>query len=241
LIGAFSLEAAENALGETRTALEKWVQTRQLISQTRSDWASEKEMVEASIALFEKELKDLEASFDRIGTNSLEISKEKAALQKEESALQAAADRAAALVGGLEAEIVSLNARLPESLRADLSKLIDQIPQNSEETQLSASKRMQNIVGILNEIEKFNNSITVQSEIRQNDDGSEVQVETLYLGLAQAYYVGQEGKFAGLSRPSEEGWVLQQEDALGPDISRAIGVYRNQVPATFVSLPLNLE
>ncbi|MCI0536584.1 MAG: hypothetical protein L0Z50_15295, partial [Verrucomicrobiales bacterium] len=49
-----------NSLGETRETLTKWVETRQLLSRTKTDWQADKETLEQSIKLFERELQSVE-------------------------------------------------------------------------------------------------------------------------------------------------------------------------------------
>jgi hypothetical protein len=100
---------------------------------------------------------------------------------------------------------------------------------------------MQNLVGLINEVDRFNGAISVESEIRSNAAGLEVQVETLYLGLARGYFVGEEGRFAGVTVPTESGWEVTLRPELGPSIRRAIAMYRNQQPAALVGLPFEIQ
>ena len=59
-IGGEALTArAGSTLSETRSTLEKWVETRQLVSKTRSDWQTDKETIEQTLQLFDRELKSV--------------------------------------------------------------------------------------------------------------------------------------------------------------------------------------
>ena len=51
---------AEDALNESRSTIEKWVETRQLLSKTRSDWQTDKDTLEQTVALYERELKAID-------------------------------------------------------------------------------------------------------------------------------------------------------------------------------------
>src|ERR1041385_3391051 len=64
-------------LSETRGTLEKWVETRQLVSKTRGDWQTDKETIEQTIALFERELKGVEEQMAKLNTNSSQVEKER--------------------------------------------------------------------------------------------------------------------------------------------------------------------
>jgi hypothetical protein len=241
LCAAGLLQAAEHPLNEARSVLEQWVQTRQLVAKTRSDWASEKDVLEASARIFERELKDLDARVAALGEANAQVTRERQELQREKDALVEANDRARALASLHEQRVRSLTPRLPEPLQRRLEPLLSRFPEEGASTRLTAAERLQNLVGVLNEIDKFNGSISVESEIRANHTGMEVQVETLYVGLAQAYFVGEGGKFAGVSVPTPEGWQATERNELGPTIARAIAMYRNQTPAAMLALPFQVK
>src|SRR5439155_16704925 len=76
LTGAISVGA--ETLNEARTTLDKWVETRQLISKTRSDWQSDKDLLEQNVQLYERELKSIEEQIAKVGTNSTQVEKERA-------------------------------------------------------------------------------------------------------------------------------------------------------------------
>ena len=233
--------ASGNPLAEARSALEQWVQTRQLVAKTRSDWAAEKDVLEASARMFERELKDLDAKVAGLGEASGQVARERQELETEQDALGQATARARALATGYEQRIKALNERLPAPLRRRIAPLLERFPEDADSTRMSVAERLQNLVGVLNEIDKFNSGISVESEIRTNAAGREVQVETLYVGLAQAYFVGEGGAFAGVEQPGAAGWQTTTRNELGPTITRAIAMYRNQSPAALLVVPFEVR
>jgi hypothetical protein len=236
-----TVRAADHPLDNARSVLERWVQARQLVAKTRADWAAEKDMLEASTRIFEHELKDLDARVAGLGEANAEVTRERKELQAEKEALGEANARAGALATLHEQRIRSLKPWLPEPLQRRIEPLLGRFPEDGGSTRLTAAERLQNLVGVLNEIDKFNGSISVESEIRTNAAGHEVQVETVYLGLAHAYFVGEGGKFAGVSVPAPEGWQTTERNDLGPTITRAIAMYRNQTPAAMLVLPFEIR
>ena len=56
---------------------------------------------------------------------------------------------------------------------------------------MTIAERYQNVVGVLNEVNKFNQDIHVVSELMELPDQPSVkaQVRAIYFGLGQAYYV----------------------------------------------------
>lgn len=230
-----------SALNRTRTALEQWVETRQLISKTRSDWQADKDIIEQSTLLFERELKSLEAQLSNVSTNSTQVDKERADAQRQQEELNAALDRVKSLVRGLEEKLVRLAPGFPPPLAEKLQPLLQRVPANPASTKAGALERMQTVVGIINEVDKFNAAVTVVSEVQKNPSGAEVQVETMYVGLAQAYFVDKAGEYAGVGVPGPQGWQWTPNNELAGKIQKSIAIYKNMTPATFVSLPVQIK
>lgn len=232
---------AADRLSETRETLGKWVETRQLISQTRSDWQTDRETLEQTIRLFERELASLSDDMAKVSTNSTQVDRERAEALAEQREVTAALDTVKTLAPLLEQKILALSPVFPPPLLEKISPLLKRIPSGGAETKASALERMQNIVGIVNEADKFNAAVTVANEIQKNPAGAEVQVETLYLGLGQAYFVDKSGEYAGVGVPTPQGWQWTTRKELAGAIQNSLAIYRNAAPAVFVSLPARIQ
>jgi DNA gyrase/topoisomerase IV subunit A len=229
------------SLLETRSTLEQWVQTRQLISKTRSDWDADKETLGQTVALYERELKSLADQRANVSTNHVQVEKERLAATAQQAELEAAVATTRTLVIALEKRLQELAPTFPPPLADKLSAALKRIPADSENTKMPALERMQNLVGILNEADKFNAAITVVSEVQKNPSGAEVQVETLYLGLAQAFFVDKAGEYAGTGTPAATGWQWTPNNQLASRIQKSIAMYKNATPADFVNLPVQIK
>jgi hypothetical protein len=144
-------------------------------------------------------------------------------------------------VGTLERKTLILTETLPGPIRERVKPLSQRIPADPAATELSLSQRFQNVIGILNEVNKFNSDITVTSEVLTLSDGTTAEVKALYVGLGQAYYVAASGNAAGVGHPTESGWEWTSADHLAPEVGRAVAILENaQVPA-FVPLPVEIR
>lgn len=231
--------AGQSALSETRTALEKWVETRQMISRTETSWKSDKETLEETIALFERELKGVGEQLTKFSTNNTQVAKERDEAEALKGSSEAGLKAAREFAGKFDGEIKGLVPRLPAPLQEILKPLLNRLP--SENSRMTAAERLQIEVGILNELDKFNNSVSVFSEKRANGKGEEMAVETIYVGLGAGYFANDTGEFAGVGRPGAKGWEWQIEPEIGPAVREAIQIYRNERSARFVSLPATLR
>ncbi|HSV99554.1 MAG TPA: DUF3450 family protein [Sedimentisphaerales bacterium] len=159
----------------------------------------------------------------------------------ENDKLKNAAAMLAGVVARLETRTVALVARLPDPIRDHIKPLSQSLPQDPNATKLSLAQRFQNVVGILNEVNKFHREITVTSEVRTLADGNAAEVAAVYVGLGQAYYAGANGAAAGVGRPSETGWTWEPANDAAGQISDAIAILKNEKVANFVLLPLKVH
>ena len=100
--------------------------------------------------------------------------------------------------------------------------------------------RSQNILGILNELNKANSEITVSYEVRKMADGTTSEVQVIYLGLAQAYYLSPRGE-AGVGRPGDDGWQWTPAPQAADAILRALEIVQGKQSPEFVPLPLTIN
>ena len=152
---------------------------------------------------------------------------------------------AAAAVEGsiqqLEVQIKRVVKTLPTPLVEKIKPLIRRLPEDSAHTKLSLGERVQNIVGILSQADKFNATITQTSESRELDSGKTIEVRTLYWGLAMAYYVDGAGEYAGIGFPGADGWEWPQIEGAGPQIKKLLAVYEGSADIQFVEVPARIN
>lgn len=227
----------EARLTETRTRIEQWVQARQLADRTRTDWASDRALLEQSKVLFERELQAEEERMSRIGTNVVQVGVERVETERELAAANAALERLGGLVAEFENRVRALAPLIPDPLQPDLQPFLNRLPAAGTATRLSVPERLQTVVGFLNELDKFNSTVTLADEKRADPAGQQASVEVIYLGLGQAYFVDATGRFAGVGQPGPEGWKWTTRPEIGPAVRDAVAMYRNAKPAAFVTLP----
>lgn len=234
-------DAPDNKLTQTRSALEKWIETRQVISKTKADWHSDKETIEQTIALFQRELQSLDEQSAKLGAQNSQAGKEHAEADALKSASLVSLEQTRRFAAAFEKNLARIIPQLPVPLRDILKPLLNRLPIDADKTEMPVTERIQAIVGILNEMDKFNSALTVFSEKRTNSRNEEVAVQTVYLGLGAAYFVNDAGDFAGTGKPGLTGWDWSINSNLAPAVKEVILIYRNERPARFVNLPATVE
>ena len=228
-------------LDETRLTLNKWIETQQIISKERNDWQQGKEILQGRIELVGKEVGVLK---DRITQSELavvESNKKRDELVAENDQLKAVTAQLSDAVTTMEDQVRKLAKLMPEPVNTKLLPLMQRMPADPTNTRVSTAERFQNVLGILNELNKANSEIAVSYEIRTLADGSSSEVQVFYVGLAQAYYISPRG-LAGIGRPTEDGWKWESASAAtSSQITQALEIIQGKQTPSFVPLPITIK
>ena len=232
----------ESTLESTRDVVNRWVELRKTISRVRSDWTVEKEVLAETTESFQRELDSLLEQLDESGTEQSETEARLAEARAERERLRAANRDIEALVVRLEKRLRGLLPGLPPPLVEHIVPLTDRLPRDPDDTTMGLAPRLGLLVGLVGEINKFHNGITLSGELRRNEEtGAEIQVRVLYLGISQAYYTDPAGSFCGTGLPAPGGWKWEKRPELAGPISRAIAIYEGDQLPDFVELPLRIQ
>jgi len=226
----------------TRETLTKWVETKQLISKEKSDWASGKDILEDRVRLAEAETATVRDKLKEISVAVAEAQKKRDELAAQTDKLKATAEKSKAMVIAAEKKLRPLIPQLPEPLREKLKPIIARFPEDSEKSTASMAERLQNVLGILDQASAFNSTVASVKELRTFPDGARAEVTTVYLGLSQAYYTNREGTLAGIGHPGPDGWVWKPDNANGKKILLAVHILEGKEKgATFIDLPVKIQ
>jgi FtsZ-binding cell division protein ZapB len=224
---AESAAAPQDGLDTTRQALEEWVETRRLISLEKRDHALGRQALEDRVDLLEREIAALRERTDDARSSIAEADRKRDELLSESEALKAASTVYAERVAALEARTRELLAGLPEPVLDRVKKLSQRIPEDPAETKLGTAERFLNIVGILNEVDRFNREITLSSEVHE--------------GLGQGYYVTNSGDAAAVGSAGPDGWTWTARNDAAADITAAIDILKGKEVARYVRLPIQVD
>lgn len=231
---------ASPTLEETRLTMDKWIETQQIISRERKDWQQGREILLGRLELIKKEVATLEEKTGQAEAGVTEASKKRSDLIAENDQLKAASTLLTEAVTGMEGDVRLLFKTLSEPVQAKLQPLYQRIPEDTAKTRVSAAERFQNVLGILNELNKMNNEITVSYEVHHLADGKPSEVKAMYVGLAQAYYVSARGE-GGIGRPTGDGWKWEPSKAVASEVLVALEILEGKRTPDFVHLPVKLQ
>ncbi len=243
LLVAGSLPAlAEQAIGDFRSKMEKWVETRQLISEERTEWQADRESLRSTQRLLKERKAALEADVAELEATSTVADDDRRDLLLKRAEYQRSAQVLKDRIREMEEAVLALAPQLPVPLQDKLEMLLVQIPDNPETTKLQLGQRLMNVLGVLAQAEKFNSTATFVGETRPLEDGQRVQVRTLYWGLGQAVYVDTPGRIAGIGRPGIDGWSFTNDESVAEEAKLLLDIYEGNVDTIeFVRLPIETD
>jgi hypothetical protein len=232
--GAAAIELARSTLGQ-------WVETQRTISKERKDWSTAKELLSNQCALVQREIESARAKIAEAQASIDRAEKSQAQLLEQNQELLAASAALGGSITTLEARTKALLARLPEPLKGKVALLSQSLPDDPARTELSLATRLANVVGIVNEANKFQREIQLTSEVRELADGRSAEVATMYVGLGQAYYASANGAISGTGHGAGAAWEWTQDDRAAPAVLRALAIQQNEQVAGFVALPIEVR
>lgn len=232
--------ARQPSLEETRLTLAKWIETQQIIAKERNDWQQGKEILQGRIDLVGKEVGVLKERIRQSEEAVAQSDRKRDELLAQDAELKALGEQLATAATVMEEQVRSLLKQLPDPVKGRIAPLVERIPADPAATRVTPAERFQNVLGILNEVNKANSEISVAYEIRTLADGSSSEVQVIYLGLAQAYFLSPKGE-AGIGRPTEDGWKWEPAPGAANQILLALEVIEGKHVPTFVPLPIKIR
>ncbi len=223
-----------------QATLGKWVEAKNLISKEKQDARQQEQMLKARIDLLDLRLKDITERSDETKQSTAEADEKKNELDAENVTFEETASLLKSHILGMETRTLALLKAAPLPIQTKLEALSNQIPKDSENTEMSLSLRYQNVIGILNALNNFNNEVTISTEVRQLSGGESLEVRVLYFGLSQAYYCNKDASIGGRGIPGTEAWEWERQDEIAPTVAAMIAQHLNEKSADYEPVPVTI-
>ena len=228
------------SLEETRLKMGKWIETQQIITKERKDWQQGKEILLGRLELVKQEVDTLQEKIALAQTSAGESATERDQLVAQDRVLMDALAWLGTAADRLEVDVTRLLKPAPTPIQEKLAQLIERMPKEGAKDRVTVAERFQNILSILNELNRANTDITVSYEIRTLDGNRQAEVRALYVGLAVAYYVSANGE-AGIGRPTADGWTWESSKEIAEPVLLALDILQGKHTPEFVPLPARLQ
>lgn len=241
MLALFLPASAQEIIDESRDALGRLIETKKEIAVAQNEWATEKEIILDTIDTLEKQIEATETRLREIEENTTIGEQERAELQARLQELQEMTAKFEPVIASYESRLRAIIPYLPEPLMDKIERLVSQLPKPGE----SANRRLLNnravvVVGILDEINNFHNSIQVHRQ-KLTINNQELNFSVIYYGLSQAYFVDENETIGGVGKPAEGEWVFEEVPGIATEVFDAVEIREKRMLARFVNLPVEIQ
>lgn len=244
--GATGGSEQQDELAISRELLNKYYETERLLGQEQAEWRLGKELLVSRVELMEAQLKELVTKTTEEKGKITEADSERQKLDEQNQELSKTQELQISAVEKSEERVRSLWPMLPEMLQTKVRGQFERLPKKEMargDIKSSVGERFLNVLAILNEATKFHSDVVVVNERRKLKNGQELEVETIYFGLAVGYFAGADltQPMAGMLVPGKEGWETIEMPEAAVAISDVIAMQKSAKLAGFVPLPVKVR
>ncbi len=239
-------EANLGEIERSKALISEFYELQKQIDAAEARGRSETQILDARLDLLTIEITNLREDTAKKEATITETDEERSALDTENKELDSAQGTYLDAVEKMEERVRELMPKLPDPLQQKVADFVKNMPDpdtRREEVDMDLSSRFATALAVLDQITRWDSEVQLVQETRGLSDGREVEVQTLYLGLAQALYAGAgEGTdVAGIGVPTPRGWSWKETPDHAGAISTAIRQYTQEAPAAFTAVPIDLQ
>jgi len=234
MVAGSPLDEAVNILGQ-------WVETERLISRSQAEWETNRASMQNLIEVYQQEIEALDALITDAEEDTSAAERRRAELLQQDGGIREVETRVVAGLIEAEKQLKDLHQHLPPPLQDELRPLFNMLPADPAASRVAIAQRVQPIVAILTQIQRFNQVVTLVEDFREFEAGRTVQTESVWFGLGAAYYVDSADQHAGFAVLGDGGWSWQDDPSLVPLVREFINIYRGTKQASYVKLPVTVK
>lgn len=228
--------AVQKEIEKTKEIIAQYVKTRQEIARVKNEWKAYQELSQRRVDLYEREIRQLNETISKAEEETTQAEREIAGIRDEIDVLRSANNIVASALPPIEDKLREMYQYFPSPLKKKVQSYVQQLGKGSQ-----ASNRLAIVVGILNEVDKFNAEFNFDTK-EVDANGETRLVDVIYLGMGTAFYADKDGTVGGFGQPAAGEWTWTERNDLAPAILDAVLYYNGDIkPAMLVDLPVEIK
>lgn len=259
------VNAANTNATELDDLVTQWTQLEQQYSEIDNRWQENKPLLEQQLRLFKEERKLLEGTLEQHVTANDEVEKERFDLLQQQTQMEEIQQLMEFELTKISSVLVNIHQQLPPPLKqqwdADIALLSgakeSSSPHHLIETDtlkqamslLNNSEKLETLLNLLNSVEQFEQRVGLHQTTMQvvghlsESKVVEIQVDQVYLGLSQGWYISKDGKYWGTGNSQLQGWQWQHQsaDVEVSELRQTVKMLTDPAVAALVTLPIKLS
>lgn len=234
---SLTLPASATPLNDVQAAAAEWARIRSETSRLETDWAAERQVLDASISGLRIQAEQAELEHEALVAESTKQRDEIAELTERNQINATKIEQTVDRVAALSAALIDLRPALPPRL----SSALDLPYRSITIADLNPADRMRHTMAILNRCQQFDQTFVFAEEVLSVTPGEEERLlEVVYWGLAQACALDRSAGQAFIGRPIDGQWTWVAAPGLEDAAAQLIAVRQDQAPPDFVELPFQI-
>lgn len=230
------LASAQDPVQEVDELTLRWTQLEQQRDALLAGWRTGQPILEQQLALLVRETRELtelvDASAreqDEVEQRRLELLEEQTRLEQEQAALERSLEQVSIVLR-------SLHPQLPPPL---VEAWQERLPQFDDPLR-TVTEKLQLTVELLQQLDDFDQRITLNEAVMLLEDGRNHLVKQVYLGLSHGWYATEDGSVAASGMATPEGWRWTPMTD-GRAVLDTVAILERRIEPALVSIPLTLD
>lgn len=219
--------------------IKHWINLKKEISTVKNDWKTEKQLLERELSILDIEKQELTEELKTVNEKQTQIGQEIENLRTEKAELDKTIKSIEPAVAKAEKDLLSLKKYIPTTLYPTVKTEFESITNTKNRDNII--DRLRKVITLYLKIETMQHEIHIARQIFSIKNNEKVEMEVLYIGLAQGFAVSLDGKSAKTGTPSENGWVWKDAPEYAAEILEAISVYSREEAPKIINLPVEIS
>ncbi len=243
LAAGMEVGTAAPSIDTLEETVSEYVALRTALADERREWKEQEAAWRFEIDRLSAERDKLQEQIEAHAADTRRYEQEQQKLRQRRSALEDALQGLPPLLARGEGRLRDWQAWIPAELAEPLGPAFRDLPAPSPEpaSRREILERLRRVLALYGEIETLQAGVHHVRERVAVAPGERREVDVFYIGLARAFAVSLDGRWAAVGTPGADGWDWTPDPAVADSARRAIAILLRDDTARFVRLPMAIS
>lgn len=250
LVTFLSISAYSADNEDTSKLMGKWISLESQKGKLQSDWNARRQFLSQKLDLYNAETEALNAVLTLTDTQKSDVDTRRLELLKKQDSLELEQTHINAQISEAISKARTLLTRLPPPLQMLWQEKFSLLSQEG----INNSEKLERLLTLFKLVENFNDRIALHRTIMevsdQNGETIKLLVSQIYMGVAQGWYVSDDGAAYGYGRATNIGWTWWHGENASTELGSKLdpqtilatrAIIENPTTASFLSLPIKIQ
>ncbi len=206
---------------DPQSLMSRWLDLENQKGKLQSQWRERETILSRRLELMQIEVDAIEQALAQSNSSTSEVDARRQTLSEEQTELEREQVQLGVQLADAISRMQRLQPRLPPPLQAEWSEKLELASREDA----SNSQKLEKLLSLYQLLNEFNGRVAYHKTAMQipgGTDGDQIMVAQIYLGLAQGWYISDDGSKTGFGLPTEQGWQWWQGDEASQILGREL-------------------